>query len=128
MTNQEYVDKFNEGDMPKRVEIWNYFAENHNLTLLDGDIDDIEKLFDKFKPIEKTGKPFKARGKFDLEVNFANDNTAFLNYWDWRNGKDVCVKITNGVIRWTDFETDNIAKEISLLDFLFRISELVKDQ
>ena len=44
MTNEEYVNRFNESDMPKMAEIWNFFVENHELYLPNNEIDDIESL------------------------------------------------------------------------------------
>ena len=173
MTNEEYVNRFNESDMPKMAEIWNFFVENHELYLPNNEIDDIEsllkratvdgvsredfllkeeyiltkmaismyfvknysmvmldtdiyyiiKLFDKHRKKPSNEKIFKARGKYNIEVNFCNDHVAYLNFWDNISGRDVSVHVSKGVITWTDIVNDDINKEISLLDFLYRISE-----
>lgn len=63
-------------------------------------------------------------GKYKLELNYPGDGRAFLNYWDWRQGADVCAEIKDGKLFLMDSE-DEAFKEISFAEYLSLVEKSI---
>ena len=57
--------------------------------------------------------------KIQVEINYVDDGRVFLNYWNWRNGNDVCCEIVDGKLIH-DYEVDgkDTHEEITLQEFI----------
>jgi len=60
--------------------------------------------------------------KTRLEIVWCPDGTAFLNFWDSMNGKDVCCQINTGG-KLVDESGDG--KEITFAEFISRVESVV---
>lgn len=63
--------------------------------------------------------------KTKLELNILDNNTLYLNFWNWYNGDDVSCQIVDGKLLMIQFDEDGNelpSKEITFLEFV----ELVK--
>lgn len=61
-----------------------------------------------------------------LEIIFNQDDTMFLNFWDWVHGNDVCCEIKDGKIYLWQYDENGEQlpnKAIGFMEFL----ALVKD-
>lgn len=59
--------------------------------------------------------------KIKLELNIANENTAYLNFWNWETGKDVILELksdNSSGIRQTTLLTGDFRIPCSIHDFV----------
>jgi hypothetical protein len=66
--------------------------------------------------------------KIALELVCKNNEPLFLNFWDNKNGKDVCCDIDKGILYLTYYDEikGELKKEISLQEFLFLVTNNTK--
>ena len=75
------------------------------------------------------------QGEYQLELKFVDDRV-FLNYWDWANGKDVCVQIKDGKLLkyiYTEADTEKAdfegnlmeQKEITITEFVDQVKDSI---
>ena len=59
----------------------------------------------------------------ELELNIVDENLTYINFWNYKNGKDVVAIYTNGVIQLIEYGDDDeeIVSNISFPELLMLI-------
>ena len=63
-------------------------------------------------------------GKYTLELNYPGDGRSFLNFWDWRQGEDVCAEIKDGKLFLMDGEGEK-TKEVSFAEYIAQVEKSI---
>lgn len=66
--------------------------------------------------------------KLELVIHEKPDGRKFLNYWDWKHGKDICCQIVDGDLFKLEYDEDIEElpeKKISLAEFIKLVEEVV---
>ena len=64
----------------------------------------------------------------ELVIHKEPDGRKFLNYWDFRQGNDICCQIINGKLLKSEYDEEGNelpGKEVSFLDFIKMVEAVV---
>jgi len=67
--------------------------------------------------------------KLELVVHEEPDGRKFLNFWDFRQGNDVCCQIIDGKLFKSEYDEEGNSlpkKEITLTEFISSVEESAK--